>query len=99
MKAMSQCLHLGKSVSDNGWGMFITYLKYKLERKGKPLIKIDKWYPSSKTCHNCGCVNEKLTISDRVWICENCGETIDRDYNAALNIRDEGIKTLHKNVA
>jgi len=94
MQLMSQCLHLGKSVSDNGWGMFTTFLKYKLEWKGKPLIKIDKWYPSSKTCHHCGYVNSKLTLSDREWICESCGETIDRDWNAAENIRDEGIRTF-----
>ena len=99
MKAMSQCLHLGKSVQDNGWGMFTTFLKYKLDWQGKPLIKINKWYPSSKTCHHCGYVNDKLTLSDREWVCEGCGEIIDRDWNAAMNIRDEGIKALLSKVA
>lgn len=99
MRAMSQCLNLGKSVSDNGWGMFTTFLMYKLEWKGKPLIKIDKWYPSSKTCHHCGYVNDKLTLSDREWVCEGCGEIIDRDWNAAENIKDEGIRTLLNKVA
>lgn len=99
MKAMSQCLHLGKSVQDNGWGMFTTFLKYKLDWQGKPLIKINKWYPSSKTCHHCGYVNDKLTLSDREWVCEGCGEIIDRDWNAAMNIRDEGIKELLSKVA
>jgi putative transposase len=94
MKAMSQCLHLGKSVMDNGWGMFTTYLRYKLEWQGKIIIKIDKWYPSSKMCHECGYINAKLKLSDREWICESCGKTIDRDWNAAMNIRDEGVRLL-----
>ena len=96
---MSQCLHLGKSVSDNGWGMFTVFLKYKLEWQGKPLVKIDKWYHSSKTCHHCGYINNKLKLSDREWTCESCGSVIDRDWNAAENIRDEGINVFANNVA
>ena len=99
MQAMSQCLHLGKSVSDNGWGMFTVFLKYKLEWQGKPLVKIDKWYPSSKTCHHCGYINNKLKLSDREWTCESCSSVIDRDWNAAENIRDEGINVFANNVA
>jgi putative transposase len=94
MKAMSQCLNLGKSVSDNAWGIFTTFLKYKLEDMGKQLIKIDKWYPSSKTCNECGYVYSELQLSEREWKCPCCGEIIDRDYNAAKNIRDEGIRLL-----
>jgi len=94
MKAMSQCLNFGKSVMDNGWGMFTTFLKYKLEFEGKQLIKVDKWYPSSKTCNNCGEINRELQLSDREWICKSCGSIIDRDYNAAKNIRHEGIRLL-----
>lgn len=94
MKAMSQCLNFGKSVMDNSWGMFTRFLKYKLEFDGKQLIKVDKWYPSSKTCNNCGEVNHKLLLSDREWICKSCKSIIDRDYNAAKNIRDEGIRLL-----
>ena len=92
MKAMSKTLHLGKSVHDNGWGMFTIFLKYKLEDKGGKLVKIDKWYPSSKLCHECGYKNNELTLSDRVWICPNCRSIIQRDYNASLNIRDEGYR-------
>ncbi len=94
MKAMSKCLHLGKSVHDNGWGMFTTFLRYKLEWQGKPIIKIDKWYPSSKTCSVCGVLNDKLTLSDREWTCESCGTHHNRDKNAAINIRNEGIRNL-----
>ena len=57
---------------------------------GKQLVKIDKWFPSSKTCRHCGYVNSELTLSDRTWICE-CGEIIDRDINAAINIRNVGL--------
>lgn len=94
MKAMSQTLHLGKSVADNAWGMFTTFLKYKLDDLGKQLVKIDKWYPSSKTCNECGEINHDLQLSDREWVCKSCGSIIDRDYNAAKNIRDEGIRLV-----
>ena len=94
MKAMSQCLNLGKSVSDNAWGIFTTFLKYKLEDVGKQLIKIDKWFPSSKTCNECGEINHDLQLSDREWMCKSCGSIIDRDYNAAKNIRNKGIEIL-----
>lgn len=94
MKAMSQCLNLGKSVADNAWGMFTTMLKYKLKWQGKYLVKINKWYPSSKRCNDCGEINHELQLSDREWICKTCGCIIDRDYNAAKNIRDEGIRML-----
>ena len=97
MKAMSQCLNLGKSISDNGWGMFTTFMNYKLIRQGKYLVKIDKWYPSSKTCNECGAINHELKLSDREWICSECGSVIDRDYNAAKNIKDEGLRVLLSN--
>ena len=76
--------------------MFTTFLKYKLEKVGKYLVKIDKWFPSSKTCSACGNVKEKLELSERVWTCVNCGIKHDRDINAAVNIRAEGIKVLQR---
>ena len=96
MKAMSQCLNLGKSVCDNSWGMFTTFLKYKLEEAGKLLVKIGKWFPSSKTCSACGNIKDKLELSERAWTCVACNVEHDRDYNAALNIRAEGIKVLQR---
>lgn len=90
MKSMAQSLKLGKSTNDNGFGMFRTILQYKMNDLGKQLVKIDKWFPSSKTCRHCGYVNSELTLSDRTWICE-CGEIIDRDINAAINIRNVGL--------
>ena len=93
MRVMGQCLNLGKSVADNGWGKFTNFLLYKLSNLGKPLVKIDKWFPSTKMCSNCGLINDNLTMADRAWTCE-CGKHHDRDWNAAINIRREGIRIL-----
>lgn len=93
MKAMSQALNFGKSVSDNGWGMFVNMLDYKLKEQGKQLKKIDKWFPSSKTCSNCGAVKDELTLSERIYHCK-CGFVCDRDINAAVNIKNEGTRLL-----
>lgn len=93
MKAMSQALNFGKSVSDNGWGMFTTFLKYKLEEQGKRLQKVDKFFASSQTCSCCGYVNkETKNLSIRAWDCPECGTHHDRDVNAAINIRNEGMR-------
>lgn len=94
MKAMGQCLNLGKSVADNGWGMFSTFLGYKLFDRGKLLSKINKWFPSSKMCHVCGSINENLTLADREWTCD-CGKHHDRDWNAAINIKNEGLCIIY----
>jgi len=92
MQAMSQKLNFGKSVGDNGWGMFLRFLDYKLADSGKLLIKINKWYASSKTCHVCGYVNEELTLHDRNWECPRCLTFHERDKNAAINIKIEGLR-------
>lgn len=57
-------------------------------------MKVERFYPSSKTCNNCGAVNKELTLADREWECPSCGEVIDRDYNAALNILKRGKEIL-----
>ena len=93
-KAMSQGLHLAKATNDNAFGQFRTYLAYKLQAQSKKLITIDKWYPSSKTCRYCGCVNGQLAIADREWTCPVCGRMIDRDINAAINIKNEGLRMI-----
>lgn len=94
LRDLAQCLHLGKNIGDNGFGTFRIFLKYKLEDRGKYFIKADKWYPSSKTCNNCGYINKELDINDRKWECPSCREKIERDYNAAKNLRDEGMRIL-----
>lgn len=95
IKAMSQGLHFGKSVSDNGWGMFTTYLKYKLEDMGKQLVKVDKFFASSQICNVCGYKNsETKDLAVRAWDCPQCGTHHDRDINAAINIRNEGMRIV-----
>ena len=95
MKKMSQEYNFGKTISDNGWGLFTNYLEYKLRDRGKHYVKIDKYYPSSQICHCCGFKNEEIKdFSIRKWICPKCKNEHDRDINAAINIRNEGIKYL-----
>lgn len=93
MKAMSRSLYFGKSVMDNGFGKFREMLAYKLERQGKQLIKIGRFYPSSKRCSCCGQVKKELGLEERTYICV-CGNRMDRDVNAAINIREEGRRLL-----
>lgn len=93
MKAMSQCLNFGKSVMDNSYGMFRDILDYKLKEKNKKLVKIDRFFPSSKKCCKCGQVKKELKLSERVYRC-SCGNVMDRDKNAAVNIREEARRML-----
>ena len=94
MQSMSRSLRLGKSVMDLGWGMFRRWLNHECEKYDTVVYMVDRWYPSSKTCHCCGHVNRELTLSDREWTCPNCGATVDRDRNAALNLRDCFMKDI-----
>ena len=95
MQAMAQSLNFGKSVSDNGWGMFTVFLKYKLEELGKRLVKIDKFFASSQICSVCGYQNsETEDLSVREWICPCCQTNHNRDINAAINIRNEGMRIV-----
>lgn len=91
MRAIKRSLRFGKSVSDNGWGLFVTYLEEACQKTGCLLLWVDKWFPSSKTCSHCGHVHKELQLSDRTYICPVCGHMMDRDNNAAINIRDEVI--------
>ena len=93
MKAMGQCLHFGKSVQDNGYGMFREMLDYKLAWKGKKMVKVDRFFPSSKKCCKCGRIKKELKLSERVYHCV-CGNKMDRDRNAAINIREEARRML-----
>jgi putative transposase len=86
---------LAKHIGDASWHSFVVKLEYKLKEQGKHLVKLDQWYASSKTCHCCGHKMEEMLLSVRKWDCPSCGTTdIDRDLNAALNIRDKGILEL-----
>ena len=83
----------GKATLDNGYGMFLDLLEYKLRDRGKTLIRVDKWFPSSQLCSCCGHQNPSVkSLSVRKWTCPVCGTPHDRDINAAVDIRDEGIR-------
>jgi putative transposase len=86
VKGLTENRCLAKSISDAGWGEFVRQLKYKSEWSGVHFGQIDRFFPSSKRCHACGWINQSLTLKDREWTCQDCGEAVDRDVNAAQNI-------------
>lgn len=84
----------GKATMDNGYGMFLSMLEYKLSDRNKYLVKVDKWFPSSQICHCCGTLHPEMKdLSNRKMVCD-CGLTINRDQNAAINILNEGLRLL-----
>jgi putative transposase len=85
---------LAHAISDTGWGTFVNFLSYKLKRSGGKLIEINRWFPSSKLCSNCHYQISELPLDVRTWTCPSCGIHHDRDGNAAMNIRAEGIRML-----
>jgi putative transposase len=90
IKGMVKNHHLAKSISDSSWGLFYELCAYKAEEAGRHIIRIPRFEPSSKTCSECGAINHNLKLSDREWVCLECGVLHDRDYNAAKNIRRVG---------
>lgn len=84
---------LAKSIQRQAWGMFVRMLEYKTYWNNKILVKVDTYYPSTKTCSVCGNVQD-MSLSDRVYECNACHTVIDRDYNAAINIKNEGLRLL-----
>ena len=94
VKGMQKNHCLAKSISDVGWSEFVRQLEYKARWYGRTIIKIDRWYPSSKTCSACQHILEELTLDVREWICPNCGTCHDRDINAAQNIKAVGLTVL-----
>ncbi len=95
---MKRNRHLAKAISDSGWGEFRTLIEYKTQWYGKRFIVIDRWYPSSKLCStpDCGGKNNHLKLSDRTWVCNNCGTLHDRDLNAAKNIHAAGLAVVQR---
>ena len=81
-----------KDIADCGFRSFVDKLTYKAKWYGRELIKVDRYFPSSQLCNNCGYQNKELKPTDREWFCFNCFENVDRDHNAALNILQEGLK-------
>ena len=97
LKGIAGGLHFGKGIQDNGYGQFLSMLGYKLEERGKYLIKVDRYFASSKICSVCGHKKKELALSERIYLCE-CGNRMDRDVNAAVNILKEG-KRIYKKCA
>ena len=84
----------GLRILDLGYSTFLNYLSYKLDWLNKKIIKVNRYFPSSKRCNECYYKNEELTLSQRSWVCPICGKKHDRDINAAINIKKEGIKMV-----
>ncbi len=94
IKGMVKNRKLSQAIAQSGWGIFLNFLSYKLERKGGVLVEIDRFFPSSKMCSNCGHVHKELELKDREWICSACNTYHLRDENASKNIRTEGIRII-----
>lgn len=94
IQAMEKFSHNARNYVDTSWYTFVTRLEQKAKFHNCLIIKSDRFYPSSKTCNHCGHIKKDLKLSDRVWICPQCGEEIQRDQNAARNLRDNALKIL-----
>jgi len=95
LQEMSKHNHYGAVIYDNSYNMFTNKLKYKLTKDGKQLVKVNRYFPSSKKCSNCGNILDSLSLSTRVYKCD-CGNKMDRDYNASINIAIEGYRMLYQ---
>jgi len=84
----------GRKVGDLSFSTFLEILETVAKNKGKTIHFVDRFYPSSKTCFDCGYHNKELTLKDRIWDCPNCASRLDRDLNAAKNIQREGASSL-----
>jgi putative transposase len=97
IREMKKNHSLAKSISNASWDRFLGFLKYKAENQGKNVIEIGMFEKSSKTCSVCGHVNKGLTLKEREWTCKDCNTKLDRDVNAAINIRNFGLKQIGLN--
>ena len=86
MLGMMKNRHLAKAIAEQEFAEFIRQMRYKCEERGIEFIRADRFYPSSKTCSCCGCIKHNLKLSDRTFVCPECGAIINRDYNAAINL-------------
>ena len=94
VKGMLRNHKLAESIQEMNFGEFKRILEYKAKWYNRKIVYVDRFYPSSKTCNHCGYINKQLKLNDRQWVCPKCGEVIERDYNASLNILDEGLRIL-----
>ena len=94
VKGMMKNHKLAKAISDSSWSRFVTFLEYKASWYGRDIVKIDRWFPSSKMCGNCHYIHDELTLKDRHWTCPECNTKHDRDLNASKNILTQGLNLL-----
>jgi len=93
VKGMQKNPRLAGSIWESSFGEIRRQLEYKAARRGKTIFVVDRFFPSSKQCNHCKQINQHLKLSARFWQCD-CGELLDRDWNAALNLRDQALKVL-----
>jgi putative transposase len=94
IKGMIKNHKLSKHIADASWSKFIELLTYKAEWNDKKIVKVDRFFPSSKTCNCCGYINQNLKLDMREWTCPSCNSKLDRDLNASINILNEGYKQI-----
>lgn len=94
VKGMIKNRKLARSIADVSWSTFVTFVSYKAAWNNKKVVLINRFFVSSKQCKDCKEKNTLLSLSDRIWVCPNCGKEHDRDINAAKNIKEEGIRVL-----
>ena len=87
---------MNRSILRNGWSGFVDKLSYKAQWYGRAFVQVDRFYPSSRLCHDCGHKYDGLLLSEREWVCDSCGVLHDRDVNAAMNILDEALRLIPK---
>jgi len=92
VKGMVKNHNLAQAITDVSWSTFVTMLEYKADWYGKNILRIGQFSPSSKTCNVCGTINKELTLKDREWTCKSCNSVLDRDVNAAINIKSFALK-------
>ena len=94
VKNMVKNHNLAQAINDVSWSTFVSMLEYKADWYGKNILRIGRFAPSSKTCSNCGNINKELTLKDREWTCGSCSTVLDRDVNAAINIKNFALKNI-----
>lgn len=96
LRGLAGALRFGKAIHDNGFGMFREILAYKMKERGKVVVKVSRFFPSSRRCSSCGLVNKNLQLSEREWTCPLCGTHHQRDKNACINLLKEGYDILNR---
>ena len=94
VRGMLQNHSLARAISDASWAELVWMLEYKSAWYGRTLVKVDRWFPSSKTCSSCGYLMSSMPLSVRSWECPSCGAPHDRDVNAAKNILSAGLAAV-----